>query len=709
MAVSLLKPSTKSNGIKSSESTVSTASTGQHRRTLSDAVSSTSSAKSDEGSFPLLSIPQKMRHRRIGSGNGRPFFGNNNNQQPPPAVPSVKSQESTNTADLPPKQPRKQSARGGSTHQTHAASSASTVGSSQFNSVGFVSTPTSGRSVNTDHSLPSLHSEENKQRFKRKRREYAKDERYDGIRIVVAGLNQAVGREQRREALSRAVREFGHDDAVRHTASLYLGAADALTLLLSASDDEEETASIASALESVYRAEKDGIVHSYREVGAALIPLCLRLLERSDGRRGSKAVEQRIATDISNVLLYMTRISELRTLLAGHPGMLGALERVGSVAGEENRILRMRILANLANSENNKTLIFERQTLLESVMKVAGLDKSDKVREYASAVLMDLASCPANQVAMARMDKVLATFVKLAIVENKVETREYAVSGLQNLAFEKRNRVQLVTYGKGVVVETLKKTISFDSNEKTRRRSAGALTNLACDDTAEKMGSHDGLLQTLSKVSALDSNMDVQQRATLALTKLANSVTIDMSCWGALLDALIDASRCTVADGIVSAIFRVKTRSEENRIGMASHPRLLETLAELCLVSQEAPDKLDSIKDCENATKAIAHLANEPENHKIICRAQVLAALVHGASLPPPQAVTRDAAILALERMAMEHSNRPMMARFPKMLVTIAQATERELKEEISGMQVSMGTGQPRLAKPLLMSLLVAM
>jgi len=723
MAVSLLKSSAKSSGntigIKSSESTVSTASTGRHRRTLSDAVSSTtSSTKSDEGSFPLLMIPHKMRHRRIGSG-GRPFFGNNGSssqqqhQQHAASAQSVKSQEST-TSDLPPKQPRKQSTntRGNGHHthdkQTHhVTSSASTACSSQFGSVGFVSTPTSSRSINSNsqHSLPSLNSEENK-RGKRRYREYAKDERYGGIRKVIAALNKAVGHEQRREALSCALREFSHDDTMRHTASLYLGAADALTLLLSMSDDDEEIAMIASALELVHRAEKDGIIYSYREVGAALVPLCLRLLERSE-RRG-KPMEISMM-NISNVLLYMTRISELRTSLAGHPGMMGALERVGNVTGEENRILRMRILANLANSENNKTLIFERQTLLESVMKVAGLDKSEKVREYASAVLMDLASCPANQVAMARIDKVLATFVKLAIVENKVETREYAVSGLQNLAFEKRNRVQLVTYGKGVVVETLKKTISYDSNEKTRRRSAGALTNLACDDTAEKMGSHDGLLQTLSKVSVLDSNMDVQQRATLALTKLANSVTIDMPCWSALLDALIDASRCTVADGIVSAIFRVKTRSEENRIGMASHPRLLETLADLCLVSQETPDKLDCIKDCENATKALAHLANEPENHKIICSAQVLAALVHGASLPPPQAVTRDAAILALERMAMEHSNRPMMARFPNMLVTIAQATERELKEEISGMQVSMGTGQPRLAKPLLMSLLVAM
>jgi len=270
-----------------------------------------------------------------------------------------------------------------------------------------------------------------------------------------------------------------------------------------------------------------------------------------------------------------------------------------------------------------------------------------------------------------------------------------------------------VSYGSGVVIEALKKCTSSDSNDKTRRRSAGALTNLACDETAEKMATHKGLLQTLAQASVSDKNKDVQQRATLALTKLANSITIKMPCWDALLDALIAASQCTVSDGIVSAMFRVKTRSEENRTNMANHPRLLETLAQLCLRTKDAETEAAekaAFKDCENATKAIAHLANEPINHKLICNKQILAALVHGSSLAGQAGmVTRDAAILALERMAMEHSNRPMMARYPGMLVSIAQATEREMNEELNGIPASSVTGQPRLAKPLLMSLLVAM
>mmetsp|Transcript_21326 Transcript_21326/g.46295 ORF Transcript_21326/g.46295 Transcript_21326/m.46295 type:complete len:889 (+) Transcript_21326:172-2838(+) len=545
---------------------------------------------------------------------------------------------------------------------------------------------------------------------KRKRKEYSKDPKYTPVRRVVDELNKAIGVEKRRSAIERACTEFDHPNEQQHNAELYLGAANVLCLVLSMSEQEEEDRRICSALEMVYRAERDAVIISYQDVGAALVPLLLRKVAGYEKGRKVITAEVTIA-NISRILLHMTRISELRVPLVGHPGMLAALERVATLPlSMENRVLRMRLLANLANSEGNKVTIFNCSSLMEATMKVATLDKSENAREYASAVLMDLSSCPANHVAMARMDKVLATLVKLAVVEDKMETREYAVSALQNLAFEKQNRVQLVSYGSGVVIEALKKCTSSDSNDKTRRRSAGALTNLACDETAEKMANHSGLLQTLAQASVADKNKDVQQRATLALTKLANSITVKMSCWDTLLDALITASPCNVADGIVSAMFRVKTRSEENRTSMANHPRLLDTLAELCLRTKDIDNEKSAYKDCENATKSIAHLANDPLNHKLICNKSILAALVHGASLVGQTGVvTRDAAILAMERMAMEHANRPMMARFPGMLVTIAQATEREMNEELNGIPASSVTGQPRLAKPLLMSLLVAM
>ena len=583
-------------------------------------------------------------------------------------------------------------------NNTSAASVAS-AGSGRY-PVSVASTKTSG----------IIDSVKQKGIAKRKRKEYAKDPRYSSVRRVVDELNKAIAPDKRTAAVAQACAEFDHGIEATHSAELYLGAANVLCLVLSMSEKEDEIQNICAALEMVYRAEKEAVIISYQDVGAALVPLLLRLLDRCE--KGRKVMAEAIIANISRILLHMTRISELRVPLVGHQGMLSALERVGTLPlSAENRILRMRLLANLANSEGNKIVIFERPALMEAVMKVGTLDKSESAREYSSAILMDLSSCQDNQIFMAKMEKVLATLVKLAIVEAKTETREYAVSGLQNLAFEKRNRMQLVSYGSGVVVEALKKTTSSDPNDKTRRRSAGALTNLACDQTAEKMATHQGLLEALAQSSVSDSSREVQQRTALALTKLANSVVVTMPCWGSLLSALVVASKCSASDGLVSAMFRVKARSEDNRVSMANHPGLLQCLAEYCLrASVKNEESRVILRECENATKAIAHLANEPRNHKIICSKDVLSALVHGASLEGPAGhVTRDACVLSMVRMAMEHSNRPIMARFPGMITSIAKATEREMKEEDDTNASSTTTGQPRLAKPLLMSLLVAM
>ena len=84
----------------------------------------------------------------------------------------------------------------------------------------------------------------------------------------------------------------------------------------------------------------------------------------------------------------------------------------------------------------------------------------------------------------------------------------------------------------------------------------------------------------------------------------------------------------------------------------------------------------------------------------------VLDALVKGASMNGQENEnTRDSAITAMERLATESSNRKLMVRHEGLLVAIAKATEREAKAE----KKAIDKGQERLAKPLLMSLLLAM
>lgn len=379
--------------------------------------------------------------------------------------------------------------------------------------------------------------------------------------------------------------------------------------------------------------------------------------------------------------------------------MLDVLKRVPTCTTLDaaNRILRMRIFANLANSDVNKVVMLEYPGLLDSLLRVAALDKSDLAREYACLSLMDLASEPDNQVIMANVDKLLGTLVKLTIYENISDTRESAVTALQNLAFAKENRVRLATYGSGVVLEALKKVVGGDKDSKARRRAAGALTNLACEETGECMGSRKGLVDTLAQVSIRDENIEVRQRASMALTKIASNVSYNMSCHKNVLDALVRASESSQAVSSIVAVLRTKARDPECRECMAFHPGILDILADIA-VNTKKP-----VNDRDNAMRAIMHLSNEPHNCKVMCCKRILNALVVGVDRGEKDIAA--SAITAMERLATEFSNRAHMARHEGLLAAVAKATEREAKLEAGGGDTSL----PLLAKPLLMSLLVAM
>jgi len=525
-----------------------------------------------------------------------------------------------------------------------------------------------------------------------------KNDTVQNVKFIISDLNKAIGHERRIAAITNACAEFDHWDTDKHNIELQLGCSNVLSLVLSMTDNEDEIRMLCSALEMVYRASTAIVSKTFQDVGPAVVPLLIKLLEKCESSHLKHADVSIL--NITKVLLYFSRVSELRVTLARHQGMLDALTRVATSAlSPDSRVLRMRVIANLSNSEENKVLMISYEGLLDSILKIAALDLSDKAREYASASLMDLASSTETQIVMANHDKLLSTLVKLAVTDEEEETREYAVTAMQNLAFSKENRERLVTYAEGVVVEALQKALSTDSNEKSRRRAAGALTNLACEETAEIMANHNALVETLAMVTTQDKSDDVQKRASLALTKIASSLTTDSESFETTMNALIVAAASPNSTGI-PAVFRVKARNASRRAEMARIPLLIETLAEMSTLSDY------SSKDRDNATRAIMHLTNESDNRKIMCNKVVLKALLIASNLEgKDQIETRDSAIVAIERLATEVSNRQYMARHEGLLVVIAQATERESRSELAGEKNS----QPRLAKQLLMSLLLAM
>lgn len=525
-----------------------------------------------------------------------------------------------------------------------------------------------------------------------------RDANIQNVKSIVAELSKAIDQERRMAAITNACAEFDHWDTERHNIELQLGCSNVLCLVLSMTDNEDEIRMICAALEMVFRASTEAVQKTFQEVGPSVIPLLLKVLERCEHSM-IKHAEISI-TNISKILLYFSRLSDLRAALAIHDGMLGAVTRVSTSAlTPEARVLRMRVIANISNAEENKVMMIRYPGLLDSILKIAALDLSESAREYASAALMDLASSSTTQEAMANNDKLLATLVKLAVTDTKEETREYSITAMQNLAFSKENRIRLVTFSDGVVIEALKKALSTDKNDKSRRRAAGALTNLACEETSDLMAGHEGLLQMLSKVATQDKNNDVQKRSSLALTKICSTCATGPTHFKILMNSLVIAASSANATGI-PAVLRLKARDSSMREEMARIPGMLETLADM------STSKGYSAKDKENAMRAIMHLTNETENRKIMCNKVILKALVEASNMDGLGTKdVRDSAIVAIERLATEVSNRQYLARHDGLLVAIAKATERESKSELAGEKQS----QPRLAKQLLLSLLLAM
>lgn len=510
-------------------------------------------------------------------------------------------------------------------------------------------------------------------------------------------------------------------------------------------EKDDDVRALAAALEMVFRGRQEHVHAAFDKCGNRLLPLLLRFLDGAEAGRMKHS--DAIILSLLKVLLYISRVPHLRVPLAKHAGMLDTLTRASTtVLPPESRVARTRIVANLVNSsEDSKVALLQHGGFVESLLRTAHFDTDDRAREYAVVALMDLASAAGNQVPMAKNEKLVGTLVKMVLVEKIAGIRESAITALQNLAFTKENRSRLVAFKQGIVIEALRKALSGDKHDKSRRRAAGALTNLACDDTAEGIGSHKGLLDTLAIVSTKDESSEVQTRSAMALTKLAASITGGMPCYPTLLDALVVASLSSSSNS-VSAVLRVKARDPENREPMAHHPGILDTLADICL-NTGGPDHATEqhTRDRDNAMRAIMHLTNEAKNRKIMCTKIVLNALVQGASIPdqdvednPALAEIRDSAVRAIERLATELTNRATMARHEGLLVAIARATEREAKWEAAAGSVAAGslagakaaviaktgTGddtanplahhppQPHhafLAKPLLMSLLVAM
>jgi hypothetical protein len=400
---------------------------------------------------------------------------------------------------------------------------------------------------------------------------------------VFVELRMARGHPQRLNVIAHALQDFDHGNMHRHNLELKLKAPETLShLLFESGKNDDEIRMICSALEMVYRGSTSAVKISFLEAGKLMIPEWLKLSEKyEESNRLNRTVKASVVS-VTRIFLYFSRVPDLRQILAQQPGVLAMLNRVSSKAlhgqgMEQCREDRMKVLANLCNCNTNKSLIFENSSLMNSLHKVAFQDESVHVREYAAACLMDLSSSETIQVPMASSNNIVQALLKLSRKNESDSTREYAVTAIQNICFQRENRIQIINFESGVFLGLLTTIMMSDRSKVTRRRAAGALTNLACSNTASRMANYPHLMESTAKVCALDPCPEVQHRACRALTKISCHIDSSMQCYMTVLDSLIRAASSSNATGI-PMVLRIMSRQPSNRAIMGQQPGMMELL-----------------------------------------------------------------------------------------------------------------------------------
>ena len=426
---------------------------------------------------------------------------------------------------------------------------------------------------------------------------------------------------------------------------------------------------------------------------------------------------------IGRILTSMSRSSDFRSLLYEHPDLIQGLIRISSTKANEleiskinpeYRLCRLQVLANLSKNSNNdrREFLYHLDGFLDSLLRYGNFDPISIVRQTAAWCILELTNAPSNCTDMAQSTKVLGTLVKMILVDDNVtssspsstvaSTRESALTALQNISFDRSNRSHIIHFKSGMVLEALKKTLTTDIDAKLRRRAAGAVVNLVCEDTAEFMISYKGLADTLAIVATQDNNSDAQTRAALSLTKLAahiserqNHPTELSPAYLTVLDALVVASLSKLHSARVTAAIRSLARNHpDHRPLLARHDGIVDTLIDVIQSSMVVFDENitdDDVDDFEsaieqkqrskvidrtNAIHAVAHLANsdDPTRKHLCSRPALLTAMVEATQTPD----CRDLSLVVLERLATVPSNRQILSRCNGLIVAVAEAVERE-------------------------------
>lgn len=360
----------------------------------------------------------------------------------------------------------------------------------------------------------------------------------------IIGINHAVTRAQRMQALQTAFRAFHHANEEMHNCEIDLGAADALCLKLgyillsrqSSDDVFTEIELVCSSLKMVYRCSVERRIRSFREIGyTELLPLFVQVLSVTALQSGSQTsailetlLVLRVFSRLDPAKHYLIRVANLWSSLIH---LIWSFEYVGEtnwiLLAKDAEAVQLEVLSIFKDltfrmSDDDKRIVHDTKGFVPTLVHFGRKTPAgSRLRESIAAVWWNLALSSTVAYEMTNNGEVLSSLYHLALPGNTVKTRRNAISAIGNLASIDDNHGSLLTHEAGCLVQCLT-TAANDEDVDSRRRAMRTLRCLSSGDAARELRRREDFCTFLATAAQNDLDRDTRAQALECMAHVAS-------------------------------------------------------------------------------------------------------------------------------------------------------------------------------------------
>lgn len=432
----------------------------------------------------------------------------------------------------------------------------------------------------------------------------------NSVKGTIRGINNAVTRRQRIEALKVAHKYFDHKDEKRHQVELQEGAVNALYQKLCLGMVEgrkgmdEEVLYFCEILEMIFRVSKDTLERSVDMFIKYLLPVLLRILEMYEQRLTDQS--EKIILSAMRFLYTFSQTSLAVTAMIVEQNLLSIFTRmIVSSRSSLTRICVLFTISELANEPKNSACLLSSPDMLVSVLYVASMDPNPDLKEVAARAIQSLCFSGASMPEECFSDLLN---ILISLSNGGTRTKKYVSGSLRALTERENMRELLVYFDKGKVLDVLVVLMDSDkAHSRTRYNAAKAYKNLICELTAEHMIKKKNILQILVNLATDNPFDEMRDLVEQSLILFASYINHPFSCHNELLSSLVQVGlsrmNCRFPTNIASALLQLSLNTN-NREVMANNAGLLNFL-----YMAASPKTTNSHEVKEDALLALSFIA----------------------------------------------------------------------------------------------------